>query len=239
MDKKNANKLLAQTRQNYDNFAESFSQTRECISEEISRLLLDNSIKKGSNAIDIGCGNGRLYPFFKNRQINYCGIDVSRELIKIATDKYPDVNFVIGDALNLPFAAEQFDMAVSLAVLHHIPSKDYRGKFFQEASRVLKPGGILVVSVWDLRLAAMMKQKQWRRIKNFLKSQIKIASGKEKLDFGDFFISWQNKYQRYHHAFSLQELKNLAQSAGFKIEKSGMLPHGAKESNLYIIAEKV
>lgn len=62
--------------------------------------------------------------------------------------------------------------------------------------------------------------------------------GLQKLDRGDFFISWQNKYQRYHHAFSLPELERAAKSAGFEIEKSGALDSGKKEANLYIIAKK-
>lgn len=238
MDKKTAGKLLAQTRKNYDSFAESFSRTREYVSEEILQLL-NAFVKRGNRVIDIGCGNGRLYPIFQNLDAGYAGVDGSKNLIKIAADKYPNANFTIGDALDLPFIADEFDLAVSLAVLHHIPSKEYRLKFFQEAYRVLKPQGIFILTVWDLRASTMIKQKQWKRLKSFLKSQIKIALKTEKLDFGDFFIPWQNKYPRYHHAFSLRELKNLAESAGFIVERSGAFGVGKREANLYIIAKKV
>lgn len=237
MNKKTADEILAQTRRNYDNFSESFSQTREYVPEEISRLLND-FVKKGDKVIDIGCGNGRLYPFFENKETDYCGVDVSKKLTKIAADKYPNANFAIGDALCLPFAADEFDLAVSLAVLHHIPSRAYRAKFFQEAYRVLKPGGRLIAAVWDLRPASMIKQKKWKQLRNFFAAQIKIILGAAKLDFGDFFIPWQNKYPRYHHVFFLRGLEGLAKSAGLAVEKSGVLPQGERERNLYIIAKK-
>ncbi len=238
MDKKTADEILAQMRQNYDNFAESFSRTRGYVPENVAALLGD-FVKRGDRVVDIGCGNGRLYPFFKNKATDYNGIDASRKLIEIAADKYPGGNFSVGDALHLPFIADEFDLAVSLAVLHHIPSRECRDKFFQEAHRILRTGGYFIVLVWDLRLPAMIRQRQWKRLKSFFRSQIKIALEAEKMDFGDFFIPWQNKYRRYHHAFSLGELRGLAKSAEFEIDKFGTMAHSDKESNLYIIAKKI
>jgi hypothetical protein len=58
------------------------------------------------------------------------------------------------------------------------------------------------------------------------------------LDRGDFFIPWQNKYRRYHHAFSLPKLERTAKIAGFEIERSGTLDSGKREANLYIVAKK-
>jgi len=46
--------------------------------------------------------------------------------------------------------------------------------------------------VWDLRFHSMIKVKNWRRAKDFLIAQAKTAMRLEKIDFGDFFIPWQN-----------------------------------------------
>jgi len=38
-----------------------------------------------------------------------------------------------------------------LAVLHHIPSLEFRLEFLKEAKRVLRLGGLLILTVWDLK----------------------------------------------------------------------------------------
>ena len=238
MDKTAADKLLAQTRENYDSFAESFSQTRNYVWPEM-KSLADDFSKRGGRVLDIGCGNGRYYPIFKEKEAEYAGIDSSRKLIAIAKKNFPEANFAVADALKLPFKENEFDLAVSIAVLHHIPSEKNRELFFKEVSRVLKPGGIFIVTVWDLRPFSMIKARRWKRFQNFTKTQINIALGREPLDFGDFFIAWQNRYQRYHHAFSLKELKKTAIAADFKIERNGVSNSGSREANLYIVAKKL
>jgi len=237
MDRKIADELLVETRENYDGFAESFSRTRNRIWPEMVSLA-SGRFNAGDKVLDIGCGNGRYYQFFNERGADYCGVDNSKNLIAASVKKFPEAKFIVADALSLPFADNEFDMAVSVAVLHHISSKEYRKRFFEEAWRVLKPGGCLIVVVWDLRPLSMIKTKQWKRLKSFLKSQINIALGRQNFDAGDFFIPWQNNYQRYVHSFTIGGLKKIVASGDFKIEKSGVAGLGMKEGNLYIIAKK-
>jgi len=95
---------------------------------------------------------------------SYTGIDNSKELVKIAQEIYSDTlldnrclepvfnndcqrTFLVADALNLPFENENFDIVVSFAVLHHIPSQALREKFISEAARVLKKDGYCFVYV--------------------------------------------------------------------------------------------
>ncbi|MCU0541343.1 MAG: methyltransferase domain-containing protein [Oscillatoriaceae cyanobacterium Prado104] len=56
-----------------------------------------------------------------------------------------NVNFLVADALNLPFADESFDLVWSLESGEHMPDKI---KFLQECCRVLKPGGTLILATW-------------------------------------------------------------------------------------------
>ena len=80
---------------------------------------------------------------------------------------------------------------------------------------------------------------EYKRAKDFLKYQIFKILRKSNLDFGDFFVSWQNVISRYIHCFTLGGLKKLTQKAGFKIKESGILTGPeAKESNIYLVAEK-
>ncbi len=237
MDTKNADKLLRKTKDNYDAFADSFSRTRGYIPTQMERLLIGR-VHKGDNVLDVGCGNGRYYPIFAQKGAKYHGIDISSKLVEISKQKYPEGDFAVGDALFLPFKNNELDLFFSIAVLHHIPSREYRRRFFLEAFRALKPGGRIFIMVWDLRFRSMLKVKNWHRVKNFLAAQAKALVRLEKLDFGDFFIPWQKKYKRYVHRFRLRDLEKLARENGFEIEESGISKAGSREANLYIVAKK-
>ena len=56
-----------------------------------------------------------------------------------------NVNFLVADALNMPFPDDSFDLVWSLESGEHMPDKI---KFLQECYRVLKPGGTLILATW-------------------------------------------------------------------------------------------
>jgi ubiquinone/menaquinone biosynthesis C-methylase UbiE len=64
--------------------------------ETLLRIAGDISGKK---ILDFGCGKGDLYGFIKDKgiPINYCGIDINENLIKLARSKYPDAEFFVMD----------------------------------------------------------------------------------------------------------------------------------------------
>ncbi len=227
-----AEKLLQQTEETYNTIAYDFSITRNYVWQDLVPLL-DYS-RKGDKVLDLGCGNGRLYEALKEKQVDYVGCDNSKELIKIAQEKYPEGNFKLTDGLTLPLKDHSFDIIYCIAVLHHIPSKLLRKKFLLEAKRVLRPNGLLIATVWKLPLKKRKTALFW-----FLQRVL----GRNSLDFKDCFVAWQNKYQRYVHNFSKHELKTLFKSVGFKVKEIKVL---AKEKgknnktnyNLSIVALK-
>jgi len=184
----------------------------------------------GDKVLDLGCGNGRLYPHLQ-KGVEYIGVDNSEKLIEIAKQAHPEAKFQVTDSLSLPFQDNTFDKIYCIAVLHHIPSKELRQEFLQEAKRVLKPKGILILTVWKLG------QKQ--SIKLFLKYTLLKLIGKSKLDFGDVLVPWAKDCQRYKHNFSERGLKTLIKKAGFKVEKIGTLWRPEKRNaNIYTVAIK-
>lgn len=235
MDKKYAQHLMNKTKEDYNLISKDFSDTRYFVWSEFN--MSKDYIKDGERILDLGCGNGRLIELFKEKNIEYIGIDNSEKLINIAKEKcatFKNVNFkfIVADVLNLPFEDNYFDKIFSVAVLHHIPSEEYRLQSLKEVKRVLKNNGILVLSVWNL----------WRRTKTLkllIKDTILKILGKSKLDFKDIFVPWQNKILRYLHCFTKKELINLIKKAGFKIKKFGNFQRGeTKNYNLFLIAEK-
>lgn len=234
MDKKYAKYLLEKTHQNYNQIADDFSRTRTYIWEELG--FFGEYAVKGDKILDLGCGNGRLYELLKEKSVDYYGIDNSEKLIEIAKIRYPEVKFLVADALNLPFPDSFFDKVFSIAVLHHIPSEELRLKFLEEIKRVLKPGGLLVATVWDL----WQIKTAWNILiqNTFLK-----ILGMSKMDFKDVFYPWKSSekkilVQRYFHLFTKKELENLIKRVDFKVKKSGIIKRGGKYSNICIVAEK-
>jgi ubiquinone/menaquinone biosynthesis C-methylase UbiE len=237
MDKEYVKYLLEKTRKDYDQIAESFSKTREYIPEEQKSLLLQY-ITPGDKVLDLGCGNGRFSEVFK-QNIEYIGVDSSRKMIEIAKTKYPEADFKVTDALNLPFPENSFDKVFSFAVIHHIPSEELQLQFLKEVKRTLKPGGILILAAWNLNPLRMILIGQYKRVKDFFKHQLLKIFGKTKLDFGDFFIPWQNVTLRYVHYFTVSGLRKIIRKADFKFKKIGVIKGSkSKESNIYLIAEK-
>lgn len=196
-------------------------------------------VQPGERVLDLGCGNGRLYSALKDKNVRYVGIDSSAKLIEIAKTKYQGENlkFLVVEALSLPFSENSFDKVFSIAVLHHIPSDEFRLEFLKEAGRILKSKGLLILTVWNLR---QKEDVLW----SLLKYTILRALGKSKLDPGDVFYPWKNSEgevsaQRYVHCFKKKELEELIEKAGFRVKEIGYLARGrAKKANLYLVAEK-
>jgi len=67
-----------------------------------------------------------------------------------------NVEVVIGDAIAMPFADEEFSAGVSFTMLHHIPSRDLQDRVLREVWRVLQPGGMFIgsdsLAGWLMRL---------------------------------------------------------------------------------------
>ncbi len=228
MDKKYAQQIILTTNRNYSAVAERFSRARFEVWPEIG-FLFDKYINKGDQVLDLGCGNGRFYPSVFKKEAFYTGLDNSKELIEIAQKKHPQGSFVLGDALSLPFKDSAFDVVFSIAVLHHIPSVNFREKFINECQRVLKPGGFLIITVWDLWQKPRIKRE-------VIRGGILKILGKSKLDFKDVILGWYGK-SGYIHCFTQRELENIAKKSKLSFVDSGRIRLKNKKtlSNFFIV----
>lgn len=228
MDKEYTQYLLEKTKTDFNLIAKDFSRTRYRLWPELINIFQDY-VKSNDKVLDIGCGNGRLLDLFEGKRVDYIGIDNSAGQIKEAVKRYPDRIFLQADALDLPFPDNSFDEVFSVAVLHEIPSSEFRERFLQEANRVLKPGGLYFLTVWDLRSRTFLILKY-----SFLK--LIKRSG---LDWNDVFIPWGKRVKRYYHVFAEKEINRLVKNAGFEIIKTGIArKQDRSKANLYLIAKK-
>ncbi len=92
--------------------------------------------------LDFGCGAGRLSGWLAGRGARYTGVDLSPEMLRLARQRNPTLDFEPLADGQLPFAGDSFDVAVSVTVLHHNPY-ERQEQLIGELLRVLRPGGLL------------------------------------------------------------------------------------------------
>lgn len=92
----------------------------------------------------IGCGNGKYLTVRKDVVVH--GVDICRELCQLAYERHKNVT--IANSLNLPYRSSTMDAVISVGVLHHFASFERRLQSLKELSRILKPGGQILIYVW-------------------------------------------------------------------------------------------
>ena len=96
----------------------------------------------GSTVLDLGCGNGALTHRLRQSGFQVMGLDASPDLLSAARKSYPDIEFVLGDAVDFSLP-EPVDVVFSNAVFHWIEKKCHPA-MLACVSRALKPGGEFV-----------------------------------------------------------------------------------------------
>ncbi len=120
---------------------------------------------KGKQVLEVSCGHGggAAYLVKTLHPASYTGLDFNPDGIAFAQARHnlPGLDFVHGDAENLPFPDESFDAVVNVEASHAYPHFD---RFLPEMVRVLRPGGhflycdfrgYLEFAEWDAALAGM------------------------------------------------------------------------------------
>ena len=109
----------------------------------IGEILDRGAIRPGTNVLDVACGTGVLFPDYFARNVgSLTAIDISPEMVRIAREKFPDVNVLCGDAETADFG-RKFDAVMIYNAFPHFPDPD---ALFAALTRWLVPGGRLTVA---------------------------------------------------------------------------------------------
>lgn len=244
--------FVNRVRQDYDAIAQSFSETRE--REWPGFALLKKYFNKKKDVLDIGCGNGRIADFFEYK--SYTGIDISKNLIEIAKKRATqnatprkagcdkdakqttnNVQFKVGNFTDLP-SSKKFDLIISIAVFHHLPSGSLRVKALKEVKKIMKNKGLLIFSVWNLYQDRYKKQRMAALLRSILTFGIFHPR--------DLFIPWKKglqKRERYYYAFKENEVVALLRKTDFKLvdiirESNGKRVEIQNAHNIYFICRE-
>ncbi len=105
------------------------------------RKRMAEKVSDFERGLDIGCGTGSFMAVLRAMKSGELyGMDISRRMVRHASKKYGDTEFLVGSALNLPFGDSSFDAVFSTMMMHHLTDKE-RAIACSEILRVLRKGG--------------------------------------------------------------------------------------------------
>lgn len=121
------------------------------LAKSVLGLLNINSYPKSQRSemriLDVGFGNGFLLKTLSKKGFQVSGMEISGSIIarlkrEVEAEKL-NMGLIQGDILNSPFPDNYFDIVITLEVLEHVINPQ---KMAKELGRILKKGGVLIVS---------------------------------------------------------------------------------------------
>lgn len=175
-----------------------------------TRLLIEYlDLVDGDRVFDCGCGPGfHLRLMAALRPLELVGLDADPGQIRKAMQAQTPAALVHGDCAHLPFQDCSFDKVLLTEVLEHVPDDLIA---LTEIFRVLRPGGLLAVSVPHARYPF-----RWDPI-----SSVWTALGCAPIRRGPLVGIWTNHLRLYLPC----ELDTVAREAGFVVEAIEEVTH--------------
>jgi ubiquinone/menaquinone biosynthesis C-methylase UbiE len=159
--------------------------------------MMQKQIHKDSIVLDAGCGKGYNTSFFSSYAKKIYAIDLIKNNIQYAKQKYPNDNvyFTIGDVDNTCYIDNCFDVVYSCWVMEHLKNPQ---RFIDEIYRILKTGGILIIWTPNIKCFSGLTSK-------ILPSRI------ERL-LVNSFTKGGNPYPTYMRGNSIRKLDKLCKN---------------------------
>jgi ubiquinone/menaquinone biosynthesis C-methylase UbiE len=135
----------------------SSNRWKRTLANEVFPRVLDG-VHLGKNVLEVGPGPGLATELLRLRCERLTCLEIDPLFVAPLRQRLQNtnVNLVEGDATTMPFGDGEFTAAVSLTMLHHVPTPVLQDRLFAEVHRVLQPGcvfvGMDVVDTWSLRL---------------------------------------------------------------------------------------
>lgn len=158
MDKRN----LKAIQQAYDQIAVEYARRsfHELKNKPIDRQVLDMFAGRVQGTVcDLGCGPGQVARYLCDRGVKMVGVDLSGAMVEEARRLNPDIEFMEASMYRLPVPNESWGGIAAFYSLIHIPRPEI-SQVLQELRRVLRPGGLLLVS-FHLGQQTLHSERWW------------------------------------------------------------------------------
>jgi ubiquinone/menaquinone biosynthesis C-methylase UbiE len=150
---------------NFGYWDETTQNQKQACENLVEKLLELIPARKGS-ILDVACGKGAttayLLKYYQPHMVT--GINISEKQLHIARNNAPGCTFLNMNATDLKFQDNSFDNIICVEAAFHF---DTRTKFFEEAHRILKSRGCLVLSDFIMTFEGEKKRKS-QTVKNFI-----------------------------------------------------------------------
>lgn len=144
MNDKNRGQIAADAARIYDEYYIS-----GLFAQWAPHLINAATVKSGDRVLDVACGTGVLTGAVAEavgEGGSAIGVDINANMLTVAREKYPSIEWLEAPAESLPFDDATFDAVVSQFGLMYFADQQAA---LGEMLRVLRPGGKLAVAVWD------------------------------------------------------------------------------------------
>lgn len=132
----------------FDDVAARYDLTNDVLSlwqDRIWRVATHTAVgaKPGQRILDLAAGTGTSTAVWADAGIDVVACDFSPGMLAVGRQRRPDIAFVAGDAMCLPFARDSFDAVTISFGLRNVADVP---KALREMYRVTKPGGRIVIT---------------------------------------------------------------------------------------------
>jgi ubiquinone/menaquinone biosynthesis C-methylase UbiE len=164
---------------------------------------------KGMSILDVGCGTGSHLELYQRYKCNLYGIDLSPSMLDVARERLGETaQLDLGDATEMPYEDDKFDLAISMLSLHEM-SPETRSAVLSEIKRVLKSDGRFLLIDFH--------PGPYRPLQGWISKTIIFVS--------EVAAGWEH-FKNYRQFMATGGLANLLSQHQMDIEKQSILAGG-------------